>query len=338
MLEVTATAPVRIADAGGWTDTWFAGHGAVCSLAVRPGAVARVIVGATVPTPVVRLEATNTGDREDWVVGGPLPGRHPLLEAAIARWAPRHADLRIEVGSAVPPGSGVGTSAAVTVALVAALRALRAGTLEVGDRIVLALAAHEVETVDLGQQSGVQDQLAATHGGALLIDVDPYPVATVRRLTLSPVTWSELRRRLVTVYLGRPHRSSAVHRQVIDRLQGDERLAHRLLEPLRRAARDAAAALEAGDVPAWAEALSRNTEAQAALHPALVGEDARELIDLARANGAIGWKVNGAGGDGGSVTLVAGGDAAPLRQAVEAAGHQVLGLHLSSEGLVLKGS
>ena len=38
---VTATAPVRVCDLGGWTDTWFARRGLVVSIAVRPGATAR---------------------------------------------------------------------------------------------------------------------------------------------------------------------------------------------------------------------------------------------------------------------------------------------------------
>ena len=33
---ITALAPVRICDCGGWTDTWFAGHGQVFSIAVSP--------------------------------------------------------------------------------------------------------------------------------------------------------------------------------------------------------------------------------------------------------------------------------------------------------------
>ena len=47
-----------------------------------------------------------------------------------------------------------------------------------------------------------------------------------------------------------------------------------------------------------------NTEAQRSLHPELVGVDARRVIEFAAAHGAIGWKVNGAGGDGGSVTIL----------------------------------
>jgi len=47
-----------------------------------------------------------------------------------------------------------------------------------------------------------------------------------------------------------------------------------------------------------------NTEAQKALSPALVGADARRVIEMAATHGAIGWKVNGAGGDGGSITIL----------------------------------
>jgi len=40
------------------------------------------------------------------------------------------------------------------------------------------------------------------------------------------------------------------------------------------------------------------------LHPDLVHRDAWRVIEIAAAHGASGWKVNGAGGDGGSITLL----------------------------------
>ena len=65
-------------------------------------------------------------------------------------------------------------------------------------------------------------------------------------------------------------------------------------------------ALFAGDFHALGEALRINTEAQAALHPSLVSDLAHEVIAVARKHGALGWKVNGAGGDGGSITVLNG--------------------------------
>jgi D-glycero-alpha-D-manno-heptose-7-phosphate kinase len=59
--------------------------------------------------------------------------------------------------------------------------------------------------------------------------------------------------------------------------------------------------------------MADNTAAQADLHPALVNAEARDLIVLAQEYGAIGWKVNGAGGDGGSITLLCGSSASARR-------------------------
>jgi D-glycero-alpha-D-manno-heptose-7-phosphate kinase len=56
-----------------------------------------------------------------------------------------------------------------------------------------------------------------------------------------------------------------------------------------------------------------NTEAQRNLHPDLVGTDHQQIIDIAGEYGALGWKVNGAGGEGGSITLLSGADRAVRR-------------------------
>jgi D-glycero-alpha-D-manno-heptose-7-phosphate kinase len=67
-------------------------------------------------------------------------------------------------------------------------------------------------------------------------------------------------------------------------------------------------AFVAGDLSSLAAAMRDNTAAQAALHPELVHADAWRVIEIAQAHGAAGWKVNGAGGDGGSITLLAADD------------------------------
>ena len=73
---------------------------------------------------------------------------------------------------------------------------------------------------------------------------------------------------------------------------------------LRAAAGAARDAVVAHDFEAFGRAMTANTDAQRLLHPALVGADADRVIALAGSHGAVGWKVNGAGGDGGSITIV----------------------------------
>ena len=285
------TAPVRVCDAGGWTDTWFAGTGQVCNLAVRPG---------------VRVEVHA---REDGEITYELPPT-PLLEAAVAEVGAT--GIHVSVRSMVPPGSSLGTSAAVCVALLAALGVPR------GD---LATRAHRVETERLGLQSGVQDQAASAYGGASWIEVT-YPTARRGAIAVAGHAWRDLDGRLLTVFLGQ-HTSSAVHEEVIAGLATDPSA----LETLRRCAHLAAAALRAGNLHAYGDALITNTEAQRALHPALISDDAQAIIDAAASAGALGWKVNGAGGDGGSVTIVC-GDRRP-----DVPAERVLPLRLSRQGV-----
>ena len=175
--------------------------------------------------------------------------------------------------------------------------------------MTLARRAHGVEVVRLGQQSGVQDQIAAAYGGIGYVEIAPYPLWTRTPVEVSCSTREALSERLALIYLGAAHASSDVHESVIRSLQdgpGEATgAAKAALQRLRDAARAGRDALSAGDLDAYGRALIANTEAQALLHPALVSEAAREAFSLAAQHGAAGWKVNGAGGDGGSVTVLA---------------------------------
>lgn len=326
------SAPVRVCDLGGWTDTWFGQPGRVLNFAVGPAVTVEVRTGAGAGD--VELVLADLG--EQLTVAGADQGRpppvaarpHPLLQAAVAR-IPPPADtrLRLRISSAVPPGAATGTSAAVVVAVLCAL-AEAAG--QAWDARGLAGTAHLVETADLGLQSGVQDQLAAAHGGINWVRIDRYPVAHVERLP----SWPDLDQHLTVFYLGHPHRSSAVHQEVIAAV-GTRRGA--ALDALRTAAETGRRAVIDRDVAGLARAMVANTEAQAALHPSLVSAEAATVIDTARRAGAWGWKVNGAGGEGGSLSFLSPDE--PTRRAVEAAAAgacpagRVLRLALSAAGV-----
>src|SRR4051794_24618231 len=146
----------------------------------------------------------------------------------------------------------------------------------------------------------------------LNIEMFSYPYATVSQIHVPNAVRWELERRLVLIFLGKTHSSSAVHEQVIAGLEREGESSPRL-EALRHTAERSRDAICAGDFAAFGRAMADNTTAQADLHPALVSAEARELITLAQAYGAIGWKVNGAGGDGGSVTLLCGESASARR-------------------------
>lgn len=118
-------------------------------------------------------------------------------------------------------------------------------------------------------------------------------------------TWWELERRLALIFLGKSHSSSAVHEMVIRDFEHSGPQDPKL-EALRQTAVASRNAIYAGDFTAFGAAMAANTEGQRNLHPSLVNADAQQVIEIAREHGALGWKVNGAGGDGGSVTILSG--------------------------------
>jgi len=307
MRLIRSAAPVRICDNGGWTDTWFARRGCVFNIAVEPcvDVELRATPGAVSAARVV-IDAANYGDRYVRVPESRRWDRHPLIEATLAHvGVPAGLSCEVSIRSAMPPAASLGTSAALVVALAGALSCLADQELDADGA---ARTAHEIETFVLGQQSGVQDQLAAAHGGINLIEIPAYPEARVTHLAVSDETREALERRLVLLYLGRGHRSTALHEAVIqglDAQDGDSPA----LDDLRRAAQLSAEAVVAGDLSALGRAMQVNTDAQARLHPDLVGADARALIGITQRHGASGWKVNGAGGEGGTLTVLLGPDA-----------------------------
>lgn len=318
--------PVRACDVGGWTDTWFAEHGRVCNLAVGPGVVVDASGRPGSGEVVIELPDFETSFR----LGSEPPAHRLVAEAVREAENPSGADVVLRVSSAVPPGTSLGTSAAVCVGIVAALDALRG---PVRGPSELAAAAHRVETHRLGRQSGVQDQIAAAMGGACDVRIVGYPVVDVRAVALGADLARALDERLAHVAYGGPHDSSAVHESVIADLRRSGPTDGRLAD-LRELAGAAVDALAAADLGAYGRALTGATDVQARMHPELVSAAAHELIELARSVGATGWKVNGAGGPGGSISILCDGRSARDRvlEVAVTLGHVPLALTLAPRG------
>lgn len=337
--RIQSRAPVRLNDIGGWTDTWFARRGRVLNLAASPGVEVdiRVFPDPTGQRERVQLTAHDFGDSFTMDPERPDLGRHPLLQAAVASVSlPPDLRLEIDLRSSVPAGIGVGTSASVCVALLGGLLRISGPRIDPSE---VAALAHAVETKRLRWQAGIQDQICAAVGGVCFIDMPEYPESRIERMELPDPVFEELDRRLSLGYLGSSHRSTALHEQVIASLEGGgpESPAIRQLRELPLEARSS---LLLGDLEGYGRVMVRNNECQRALHPDLVSEEADSVIAVVRDFGAAGWKVNGAGGRGGSLTIL--GNREPgLRSEMENAilrlgrGIRILPLRLSRAGLTV---
>lgn len=324
---VKSIAPARILDFGGWTDTWFAGYGRVLNFAVD--LYAKVIVTPR-ERPGASIIAQDYGEAIEIADPSQIlyDGKHDLLKAALN--VTKVGGVDISVYSDVPPGCGTGSSAAVSVALIGALAVL--ADLHLTPHEVATLA-HKLETEELGIQSGVQDQIAAATGGIGFHVINPYPSVSSSPLRLSHDLALELESRLLLVYTGQSHLSGDVHKKVISDYEAGHRRTSDAMETLRNTPVWAKSALMRGDFVEFAEIMNINTEAQKNLHAEITTNKIEELEQVAREAGAMGVKINGAGG-GGSVTLLcASGNTHQVKTAVKQAGFKVLPCHLDFRGL-----
>jgi D-glycero-alpha-D-manno-heptose-7-phosphate kinase len=331
--RIHCRAPVRICDIGGWTDTWFAIHGAVFNIAVTPYVEVEITTYNQYTEKRVTLHLENYNDIYSLDPDKIVYGKHPLIEAVIdSMEIPSDISLGINIFSKAPAGAAVGTSAAVCVALIGALDALTPGRLTPHE---IAALAHHIETGKLGLQSGVQDQLCSAYGGINFIHIHAFPHSDVTPIDAAEDLRRELEKRLALIYIGTPHNSSEVHKKVIADL-GEDAGKDPRIENLRQLAVEARDAVSKGNLEVLGQVMNRNTRVQRELHPHLVCEKFAEIIEIANFFRVSGCKVNGAGGDGGSVTILGNGDIEKkknLLYTLENKGYNSIPVSLSPNGV-----
>lgn len=295
---IEAVASNRVGDFGGWTDTWFAKTGAVVNFAVD--LFARVTI-RTRRKPGATIYAQNYGEVVEIpdIEKATYEHTHALLIAALKVMKIRQG-IDVWISADVPAGCGTGSSAAVSVAMIKGLSFLSGQHLVAHE---VARLAHQLETRELKIESGIQDQIAAAHGGVSYIEMYEYPNAYVSPIDLPEATRMALENHWVLVYEGARHLSSDVHLKVIEGLEKKGSKTRRALDTLRSTAPEAKKALITGDLTRLAEVMNANNAAQKALHPEISTANFEKIEDIARRRGAIGAMINGAGG-GGSILLL----------------------------------
>lgn len=194
-----------------------------------------------------------------------------------------------------PAGSGLGSSSALTVALIDAFRVYL--DLPLGPYDVARLA-FEIERQDLGLAGGQQDQYAAAFGGMNFIEF-----LQDRRVIVNPLrvpVWikNELESSLVIAFSGKSRSSAAIiDKQNVALSQGSG-TAVSAMHDLKRDAVEMKRALLQGLIGDMAQILDRSWAAKKATAQGISTSRIDEIYKLAKAKGAIGGKVSGAGGGG----------------------------------------
>jgi D-glycero-alpha-D-manno-heptose-7-phosphate kinase len=304
-----AAAPVRLDLAGGWTD--------VPPYSAREGGV---VVSAAI-TLYARAEVRPRAAGYHLVsedLGAELEVADPTALSATDPLPLLHAGLRmlpvppctLVTRSDAPPGSGLGSSGALDVALVAALSAARGEHPSVRD---VADLACRLVAVEAGIAGGRQDQFTAAFGGIVRLGFRD-PDATVEPLSLDAEFLAELERRMVLCYTGASRFSGATIERVMQAYEQGDAVVSRSLDRIRVVADEAADALRAGDFARLGVALTENWRSQQTLDPAMCTPEMARLERAMEEAGALGGKAAGSGA-GGSMFFLSPADPAPLEAA-----------------------
>jgi len=226
------------------------------------------------------------------------PFSHPLgLMFAVAVHFDA-AGVHIEIDSASPPRSALGGSSVAAVALLGALsrsRSLAGGQELTRDQIVR--RAHQIEETVAGVPCGMQDQLAAAHGGmnTWFWNVDADGPAIRHAPVAPPLAAEDFRRHFLVAYGGLPHASRDINGTWVRQfLSGQKRPDWiRIADCVRRFS----TALDAGQWRMAAEAMNEETAIRRTMTPEVLDAVGTDLVDASVAQDC-GGRFTGAGGGG----------------------------------------
>ncbi|NYF99609.1 GHMP kinase [Janibacter cremeus] len=297
-----ARAPLRVSFAGGGSD--------VAPFPQREGgAVLSATIGSYAYATLrprddghITVESHDYGTSIGYDVGAPLEldGDLDLPKAAIARimalegaMASDGFDLFLHTNA--PPGSGLGSSSAVMVAvidLVARHCGLDLGPYEIAE------LAYRLEREDLAIPGGSQDQYAAAFGGFNFMEFRTDGRVVVNPLRVRSDTVHELEHNMLLAYTGRTRVSDHIIEDQVSRYETGNLDAVAGLRAQRDLADAMRVALLRGQVDELGHLLGEAWREKQRMSSRITTPLISDAVDLALRSGALGGKVTGAGGGG----------------------------------------
>lgn len=221
--------------------------------------------------------------------------KHPIIREALKLVPVAAPHLEVVSLSDIPAGTGLGSSSSFTVAL---LRALHAHNKEFIPREQLAEEACHIEIELLGEPIGKQDQYITAFGGITSFLFNPDGRVTVQPLQMSSESLYNLEDNLLLFFTGVTRAASTILAEQDTRTRGGDASMLNHLHLIKRFGYESKSALEAGDLRGFAAIMHQHWELKKQRSGAMTNSRIDDCYELARANGALGGKLIGAGGGG----------------------------------------
>lgn len=291
-----ARAPVRISLAGGGTDlpAYYSRHGGmVISAAIDKYFYVIANVGKRCGIQIASSDYHTFyrhNGRESLFWEGELS-----LPRAILHEFGLTSGLSLFLASEVPPGTGLGSSSAVAVAIVKALAALCEQPL--GKHEVAEMACH-IEIEKLGMPIGKQDQYASSFGGLNVFAFQKDGTVLREPLALEPSVLQALEDRLMLFFTGSARNSATILEEQRRSSEMEDSQVVASLHRIKAIAAEVRQALTAGQLDRFGKLLDESWQEKKRLAREVSNPDIDRWYELAQANGAVGGKLTGAGGGG----------------------------------------
>lgn len=238
------------------------------------------------------------------------------IEHQVYRECLRHCgidrDIELHNVADLPSFSGLGSSSTFTVGLLHALHAFKDETVTPMD---LAYEAIRIERDALKENVGCQDQTLAAIGGLSMIEFRKTDDIRVFPLMLSAARIAELEAHLLLVFTRITRRASDIAQHQLRRIGSNLDTLHVMRRMVDRGAQILTGE---GDMTEIGRLLHEAWTAKRTLADTVSNDEIDRLYELARANGAIGGKLLGAGGGGFLLLFAAPEDRGRLARAFEA--------------------
>ncbi|MEL6947769.1 MAG: dehydrogenase [Pseudomonadota bacterium] len=301
-VKIRARAPLRLGLAGGGTDVspYSDQYGGMV-LNATISLFAHALIEERSDGRVV-FEALDVGLSFEADAAHPLPTDHDLglVAQAYNRVVADHCGgvpfgVTIRTFADVPPGSGLGSSSTLTVAVLAGLSEYR--RLALGEYDIAHLA-FEIERQDMGLSGGKQDQYAATFGGFNLMEFQANDRVVINPLRMRASAVSELEASLILYYSGRSRSSATIIDEQVKNVEGRKTRSLEAMHALKAQAIGMKEALLLGDFDYFGELLRQGWTAKREMASQISNDGIDAVLNSAIAAGANGGKVSGAGGGG----------------------------------------
>ena len=333
---VRSRAPLRLGLAGGGTDVspFSDQHGGfVMNVTIDKFAYATLDPS---PSGKVEFHALDAGSTQVLEAGavdiGPGPQqlmRGVYLHVTDRLLGGRRPALRIRAHSDAPPGSGLGSSSTMVVALVTAFAeyfGLPLGEYEI------AQLAYNIERKDLGLSGGKQDQYAAAFGGFNFMEFYADDRVIVNPLRIKSWIWAELEASMVLYFTGVSRASADIIDQQSRNVREGRSESLDAMFRLKSEATQMKEALLRGDFDRLALVMQSGWEAKKQSATSISNPMIDALESLAMDNGARAAKVSGAGGGGFMMFLCDPAERVRLSRALANAGGSIYDTHFTHQG------